>query len=106
MWIRSPVTHAKFQYNVNHLESGFVPREMKHAIVRPLLKSPSLDPNIYKHFRPVSNLSFLSKLTERVVSNRINSHVISNELLEPTQSAYRRFHSNGTAILKIKNDIM
>ena len=78
---------------------------MKQAVVRPLIKNKSLDPNILKNFRPVSNLSFLSKLTERIVANRINSHVSSNDLLEHSQSAYKRFHSKKTAILKIKNDI-
>ena len=70
------------------------------------MKIKSLDPNILKNFCPVSNLSFLSKLTERIVANRINSHVSSNDLLEHSQSAYKRFHSTETAILKIKNDIM
>ena len=39
--------------------------EFKTAIVKPLLKKPSLDHNNLKNYRPVSNLSFLSKLWEK-----------------------------------------
>jgi hypothetical protein len=38
---------------------------MKHAIVTPHLKKPSLDRNVLGNYRPVSNLSFLSKLIVR-----------------------------------------
>ena len=44
------------------LVSGVVPPEFKTDIVKPLLKKPSLDHNNLKNYRPVSNLSFLSKL--------------------------------------------
>ena len=44
------------------LVSGVVPPEFKTAIVKPLLKKPSLDYNNLKNYRPVSNLSFLSKI--------------------------------------------
>jgi hypothetical protein len=40
------------------LEAGNVPAIMKQAIITPLLKKPSLDPDILKNFRSVSNLSF------------------------------------------------
>ena len=103
----SPAIIPWFTQIVNlSLQSGTVPQDMKHAIIRPLIKNNSLDSNILKNFRPVSNLSFLSKLTERVVANRITDHVTINDLAEHSQSAYRRFHSTETAVLKIKNDIM
>ena len=40
----------------------------KMAYVTPLQKKPSLDRNILKNYRPVSNLSFISKLIEKVVA--------------------------------------
>ena len=43
------------------LETGSVPDTLKSAIVRPLLKKHNLDPNDLNNYRPVSNLSFLSK---------------------------------------------
>ena len=45
------------------LKSGQFPVAWKEALVLPLLKKPGLD-IIFKNFRPVSNLPFVSKLTE------------------------------------------
>lgn len=75
------------------LETGVVPARMKETRVIPLIKKPSLDHEEPKNFRPVSNLSFLSKLTERVVLARLLDHVSRNGLLETFQSAYRANHS-------------
>ena len=67
------------------------------AIVRPTLKKDSLDPNVLGNYRPVSNLSFLSKLIERVVASRLLKHLADNNLHESLQSAYRKNHSTETA---------
>ncbi len=48
------------------LSSGIFPCKMKLAFVTLLLKKSNLDPNELSNYRPVSNLSFLSKLVERV----------------------------------------
>ena len=45
------------------LDSGYFPRTWKCALVRPLLKKDGLPP-VFKNFRPVSNLAFISKLDE------------------------------------------
>ena len=47
------------------LVSGVFPSEFKTAIVKPLLKTPPLDNNILKNYRPASNLLFLSKILEK-----------------------------------------
>ena len=44
----------------------------KMAYVTPLQKKPSLDRNIFKNYRPVSNLSFISKLINKVVVKQLN----------------------------------
>ena len=63
-------------------------------------KKTVLDSLDLKNFRPVSNLSFLSKIIEKVVHSRMVSHL---EAL--AQFAYRCHHNTETALLKVFRDI-
>jgi len=82
------------------------PSEFKRAVVRPLLKKRGLDVSQLKNYRPVSNLSFLSKLLERVVQIRLQAYLNTNNLMPETQSAYRQFHRTETAVTKVYNDLL
>ena len=85
--------------------SGVFPDCLKQAIVVPQLKKKSLDKNVYSNYRPVSNLAFLSKVIERVVVQRLNSHMYLNNMHEAMQSAYKKYHSTETALLYPKRHI-
>ncbi len=87
------------------LSEGVFPDRFKTAHVSPLLKKPSLPKNDFKNYRPVSNLNFISKLTEKVVFIQINNHVNGSGLDNPFQSAYKTYHSTETALLSVQNDI-
>ena len=65
------------------LRDGVVPVQLKVAYVRPLLKRSGLNANNMKNYRPLSNLSFGSKLLERVVFARLLAHVDRFSLHEP-----------------------
>ena len=87
------------------LQSGFVPHSLKQAILKPLLKKASLD-HILSNFRSISNLEFVAKLTGKVVANRLVSYLEQNHLDEPLQSAYKKFHSCETALVRVHNDML
>ena len=84
---------------------GFFPDDFKCAHVNPLLKKPTLPKEELNSYRPISNLSFNSKILEKVVANRLRSHIYKNGLSNVSQSAYKQFHSTETALLKVHNDI-
>ena len=50
------------------LQEGLVPDWFKKAVVTPLIRKASLPVEDLKNYRPVSGLSFMSKLVEPVVS--------------------------------------
>ena len=87
------------------LQTGCFPNSWKNAVLYPKLKKDGLEIT-YNNFRPVSNLTFISKLTERAASSQLHKHMVVNDLYPAYQSAYRKHHSTETAIIKIMNDIL
>ena len=85
-------------------DSGYFPHTCKCALVWPLLNKDGLPP-VFKNFRPVSNLAFISKLVETVVAKQLK-HLNCNNLFPVFQSAYRQNHSSETVLLKVMNDIL
>ena len=88
------------------IQTGIFPNFFKIAHVKPLLKKITLDPDCLKNYRPVSNLTFISKLIEKVVANQFTNHLQQNNLLETFQSAYKPLHSTESALLWVSNDIL
>ena len=58
------------------------------------------------NYRPISNLSLISKIIERIVKSRLSDHLTSNNLLNPHQSAYCKHHSTETALLYIHDHLI
>ena len=87
------------------LITGCFAHNWKTAIVRPLLKKPGLDLE-KKNYRPVSNLSFLSKLVKQCMLKQLLQHCEDNHLLPNFQSAYRANYSTGTSLVKMVNNIL
>ena len=87
------------------LLSGEFPEEWKGAVIKPLLKKKGL-PLELQNYRPVSNLTFLSKILEKAALNQINHHIEANNFLPAYQSAYRKHHGVETAMIKMYNDLL
>ena len=85
---------------------GSFPGSEKHALIRPLLKKPGLDAENKSNYRPISNLSFLSKVLERAMLDQLLPVLQSNGIIPSIQSAYRQHHSTETALTRIHNDLV
>ena len=87
------------------INNGVFSEKWKSATVKPLIKSQSKG-TIHQNYRPVSNLTFLSKVVEKITLNQFTQHCEDYHLLPNYQSAYRKFHSCETSLIKLVNDLL
>ena len=85
---------------------GCLPGSQKAAIITPVLKKSNLDQDDAKNYQPISNLTFISKVIERIVAEQIKKHLVDSNLMPSLQSAYRAGHSTETALIKVISDII
>jgi len=64
---------------ISSLRTSQFPASHKHAGVKPILKKSSLDPAQLANYRPVSNLSFVSKLLEHCMVAQITKYLNDND---------------------------
>ena len=77
------------------LSSSIFPDHFKHACIRPLLKSPTADQDAIKNYRPISNLSFLSKVIES--NQKIKSNLHYTRRITPKRVTSCGAHLRGLA---------
>jgi hypothetical protein len=82
------------------------PLQFKEAFITPIIKKPSLDAADVRSYRPISNLSVVSKLLERVVAGQLVSYLRSSHLFPSCQSGFRAGHSTETAVLRVLSDLL
>lgn len=81
---------------------------LKNAVVLPLIKDLDslIDIDNKKNYRPVSNLLYVGKLIERVVSIQLNHHMSINNLHSSFQFGYKKGHSTETLLLKVIDNLL
>ena len=84
------------------LTSGVLPASQKKAIVTPRLKKVGMDESELESFRPVtvSNLSFMSKIIEKIVARQLIRYLDEFDMLPKFQSGFRAFHSTETTLAR------
>lgn len=88
------------------LGESVMPAVFKEALLTPILKKSSFNPELFKNFRPISNLAYVSKLIEKVADIQLSRYIEENNLDESMQSAYKAHHSTETAWVRLYNDIL
>ena len=78
---------------------GLFPATFKEASITRVLKKPGLDATSVSSYRPISNLSVLSKLLECLVAHQLMEYLSLADLVPPLQSGFRQGHFTETAVL-------
>ena len=86
-------------------KTSTTPSALKSAIIIPILKKPTADPDELNNFRPISNFPYIAKLLEKVVVHRLRKHKSLNGFYEQCQSAYHPGHSTKAAVFEIQSDV-
>ena len=107
---KKAVENGKFLHIITRivnlsLNRGQFANTWKTAIIRPLLKKLGLE-IIQSSYRPISNLSFVSKLMEKCFLDQFLKHCKHQKLLPDYQLAYRKNYSTETAIIKLSDDLL
>ena len=92
-------------FNVSIITSVLT-QSMKYSYITPLLKKPTLDHSNLANYRPISQLSSMSKTLERVVSSYLIQYITSNNIVDCFQSAYLPHRSTETALHLIISEII
>ena len=100
-YLANPIKHV---VNLS-LRTNIFPSKWKVAKVCPLLKAQELDHYNPKSYRPVCQLSIVSKIAERTVQLQLLQHLETQGLLSSDQHGYRRHTSTTTALLQIMDII-
>jgi hypothetical protein len=85
------------------IETGMYPSQLKHAKIVPIFKSD--DKEEPGNYRPISLLSNLNRIFEKLMYNRLKIFIDQNNILCSSQCGFREGHSTNHSLLDIVNKI-
>ena len=88
----------------NSFDRGIFPNSLKIAKITPIFKSG--DSTDMANYRPISILPCLSKIFEKIVYERISSHLTENNIITKAQFGFVKGLSTDSAIINLMNNIL
>ena len=84
------------------LRYGYFPKNFKEAKVIPIKKSNKQSHSALS-YRPISLLSSISKMLERIIKDKVLTHIEDNNILPAHQFGFRWEHNTMHPLLRIRN---
>ena len=97
--IAEPLSHI---FN-RSLISGKFPNSLKICRVVPIFKSG--DDLLCDNYRPISLVKSLSKILEKIVADKLDNHLIHNDLLYTHQYGFQKNIATEHNMIHVVNDI-
>ena len=85
------------------IETGIFPTKLKYAKIIPIFKLGNKDDPT--NYRPISLLSNINKMFERLMYNRLITFIERNNVLYSSQYGFRNNHSTEHALLEIVKNL-
>ena len=95
--IATPLAHV---FN-NSFSTGVVPSQFKISKVVPIYKSG--DPRLADNYRPISLISNISKIIEKIMGCRLTAYLEHHSLITNSQFGFRKNHSTIHPIIQFQN---
>lgn len=96
---------VQLMYIINAIiKTGNYPQKWKTAIVIPILKTGK-NPIYPASYRPISLLTSISKVVEKVILNKIRKHEKQNNIIIDEQFGFKAQHNTVQQVVRIVNDI-
>ena len=85
-------------------EAHFFPPQWKHSYIVPMLK-PGKPTHLCSSYRPIQLTSYISKVYERMIANRLKWYAEKHQLFHTYQCAFRKGRSTLDHILRLETDV-
>lgn len=84
------------------LKLGYFPNHFKESKIIPI-KKPNKASDNPSSYRPISLLSSISKVLEKVIKDKITNFMDTNNILPPQQFGFRKEHNTVHPLIRIRN---